>query len=169
MDEVARAAGVSRQGLYLVFSNKEELFRKALVHSLDLQLRAAETALSQREVGLEQRLVAACDAWSGRYVGSLGVDAADLMCASTALAGETLADYEARFESAIAQSIAESALARACREAGHCASEFARALHATARGLKHSSKTRAEFVAGMKVAARMFCTPLYTFGSGNKS
>src|SRR5450755_1923622 len=79
MDEVARAAGVSRQGLYLQFVNKEELFRKALVHSLNIQLNAAVAALSRRQDSLELRLVTACDAWSGRFVGSLGSDAADLM------------------------------------------------------------------------------------------
>jgi AcrR family transcriptional regulator len=34
MDDIARAAGVSRQGLYLLFSNKEELFRRSVEYSL---------------------------------------------------------------------------------------------------------------------------------------
>src|SRR5438477_5009670 len=98
MEDIARAAGVSRQGLYLLFSCKEELFRRALDHSLSSQLSAATAVLLRHELDLEQRLVAACDEWSGRFVGSLGADAADLMCASTSLAGETLASYESRFE-----------------------------------------------------------------------
>ena len=44
MDEVARAAGVSRQGLYLLFADKEELFRKALTHKLARQLSARSAA-----------------------------------------------------------------------------------------------------------------------------
>src|ERR1700692_3724549 len=85
MDEVARAAGVSRQGLYLQFANKEEWFRKAVEQSLNDQLNAAIAALSRREDSLERRLIAACDAWSGRFIGSLGSAAAALMCASTSL------------------------------------------------------------------------------------
>jgi TetR/AcrR family transcriptional regulator of autoinduction and epiphytic fitness len=160
MDEVARAAGVSRQGLYLQFANKEELFRKTLEHSLNGQLIAAQAALSRQQDGLEQRLIAAFDAWSGRFVGSLGADAADLMCASTALAGATLTHYETRFEHAVTQAIAESPLNNFCAAAGMRPADLSRALHATARGLKQRSTTRGEFVKGITVAARMFCTPL---------
>jgi AcrR family transcriptional regulator len=160
MDEVARAAGVSRQGLYLQFVNKEELFRKALEHSLSSQLNAAVAALSRQQDSLERRLVAACDAWSGRFVGSLGADAADLMCASTSLAGATLSHYETEFELAVTRAIADSPLQGFCSTAGLCPADLARALHATARGLKHSSASREEFVKGMTAAARMFCTPL---------
>jgi AcrR family transcriptional regulator len=161
MEEVARAAGVSRQGLYLQFANKEELFRKALEHSLNNQLTAAVAALSRKPDSLEHRLIAACDAWSGRFIGSLGADASDLMCASTSLAGATLTHYETEFERAVERAIADSPLGGFCATAGLCPADLAHALHATARGLKHSSASREEFVKGIKVAARMFCAPLH--------
>jgi AcrR family transcriptional regulator len=160
MEEVAHAAGVSRQGLYLQFANKEELFRKALEHSLRSQLNAALAALSVPGDSLEFRIIAACDAWSGRFVGSLGADAADLMCAGTALAGSTLAHYESQFEAALTHAIADSPLQDFCAAAGMAPADLARTLHATARGLKQRSASREEFVKGMTVAARMFCAPL---------
>ena len=161
MDEVARAAGLSRQGLYLHFADKEELFRKAVAYKLSRQLSAAVTALLDETISLEKRLMEACDAWCGRYVGATGSDAADLMCASTTLAGATLADYEERFEAALAHAIATSALAPFCAGAGLPTPGVARAVLATARGLKHYSQTRQEFVQGMTVAARLFCSPLH--------
>ena len=159
MDDVARAAGVSRQGLYLSFANKEELFRRALEHSLSDQLACAITALSRAQHSLETRIIAACKEWSGRFVGSLGADAADLMCASTSLAGATLAEYEWQFEEALANAINGTPVADRCAAAGLNIVDFARALHATARGLKQSCKTQEDFVKTMTAAVRMACLP----------
>lgn len=161
MDDVARAAGVSRQGLYLSFANKEELFRRAVAHSLRNQLAAAISALSRAEDDLEIRLIAACVAWSGRFVGSMGADAADLMCASTSLAGATLREYEWQFEEALASAINASRLAGVCAAADLDIADLARALHATARGLKQSCKSRETFFKGMTAAVRMICRPLH--------
>ena len=158
MDDVARAAGVSRQGLYLSFANKEELFRRAVEHSLSSQLACAITALSRAEDSLERRLIAACKEWSGRFVGSLGADAADLMCASTSLAGATLAEYEWQFETALVNAIAATPVANRCATAGLNIADFARALHATARGLKQSCKTQEDFLKAMTAAVRMACS-----------
>jgi AcrR family transcriptional regulator len=159
MDDVARAAGVSRQGLYLSFANKEELFRRAVAHALSGQLAAASAALARTD-SLESRLIAASVEWSGRFIGALSADASDLMCASTALAGATLAEYEWQFEEALANAISASPTADCCAAAGLEIADLARALHATARGLKHSCKTREDFVKGMTAAVRMICRPL---------
>jgi AcrR family transcriptional regulator len=160
MDEVARAAGVSRQGLYLLFEDKEALFRKAVAYKLTRQLRAAVSQLSNQRNSLEARIIGACDEWAGRYAGLLGTDSADLMCASTALAGATLAHYEAQFEKALVDAIEGSALANFCTAAGLLPADVARAVRATARGLKHGSKSRQEFVQVMTAAVRMICAPL---------
>jgi AcrR family transcriptional regulator len=160
MEEVARAANVSRQGLYLQFANKEELFRKTVEHLLSSQLKAATIALSRCEDNLELRLIAACDTWCGRFVGALGADAADLICAGSALAGATLSHFHAQFELALGRAITDSPLNEFCATAGLCPADLARALHATARGLKQSSASREEFVKGVTAAARMFCWPL---------
>ena len=55
MDEVARAAQVSRQGLYLHFATKEELFRATVQHTLESSLAAATAALGDTSLRLEAR------------------------------------------------------------------------------------------------------------------
>lgn len=159
MDDVARQAAVSRQGLYFSFANKEELFRRALEHSLSAQLACAIEALSRAPASLETRMIAACKEWSGRFAGTFGSDAADLMCASTSLAGATLAEYEARFEQALANAMEGTPLAARCAAADTRVADLARALHATARGLKQTCKTQEDFMTAMTAAVRMACMP----------
>src|SRR5260370_39352656 len=69
MDEIARSADISRQGLYLRFASKDALFRAAVRHELDTALGEVSRCLDEEGGGLERRVVAALDAWLGRYVG----------------------------------------------------------------------------------------------------
>src|SRR4029078_3202050 len=80
MEEIARAAHISRQGLYLHFANKDALFRAAVQQELDSALVDVARCLDEAGVALESRVVAALDAWLGRYVGSmLASDIGDLL------------------------------------------------------------------------------------------
>ena len=55
---------------------------------------------------------------------------------------------------------ARTPVAERCAAAGLNIADFARALHATARGLKQTCKTQEDFVKGMTAAVRMACMPL---------
>jgi AcrR family transcriptional regulator len=160
MDEVARAARISRQGLYLHFKTKEELFRATVQYLLAGAQQAAAESLGDGSLSLEQRLVGAFDAVVGRFVGMFGADAADLAEAGSTLVGSMLAAHEQAFAEAVAKAIRGSGLLSAYRRAGLSARQLADTLHATARGLKHSCATRAEFAERMGVAVRALCVPL---------
>lgn len=159
MDEVARAAGVSRQGLYLHFATKEELFRASVQHLLDGALAEATAALGDGELPLERRLTAAFDAWTGRFVGMFGSDAADLAAATSELLGPMVAEREGAFAEVVAKAVRTSGLVAAYKPAGLTARQLADTLYATARGLKYS-ESRAAFVEKMGVAVRAICLPL---------
>src|SRR3979409_1734621 len=82
MDDVARAAGVSRQGLYLYFDTKDLLFREALQHLMSDLISAARAAAEDRNLSLRDRLL-------GQSEGDLmGIAAAGLTEAGVADRGE---------------------------------------------------------------------------------
>ena len=160
MDEVARAAGVSRQGLYLNFVNKEDLFRALAQHELSKRLSSATAALADEGRPIETRLVSALDEWTGHYVGMMGADASDLIETSATLVGPMLAQHEKHFEQAIADAIAASGLMAVYAAADLSPLQLARTLHVTARGFKHSCTLRKTFVEGISIAVRVMFAPL---------
>jgi AcrR family transcriptional regulator len=160
MEEVARAAQVSRQGLYLSFSSKEDLFRAAVKTFLEGGLQAVTTALRDPDAPLESRLVAAFDQWIGRFVGMMGAGASDLVEAAHTLIGPMVEEHEALFVDAIVKAISAGGLAAAYKPAGLTARQLGETLAATGRGLKYGSETREAFSRSMAVAVRALCAPL---------
>ncbi len=160
MDEVARAAQVSRQALYLHFANKEDLFRAAVKQVLEGSLQAAVQAARDPQLSVDQKLVRVFDAWMGRYVGMHGSGASDLAEAAGTLVGPLYAEHETQFTELLAKIIGSAGLATAYRPAGLTARQLAETLYATARGLKHSSPSREAFNRSMTVAVKALCLPL---------
>lgn len=159
MDEVARAAQISRQGLYLHFANKEELLKATVRYACESSLTDALKALAT-DAPLPERLATAFDEWVGRYVGRFGADAADLMEAAEAIAGTQIEETEKLFVDAITAALREGGVAAAYKPAGITARQLAENLASTAGGLKHWSDTREEFQEGMALAVRITCAPL---------
>ena len=160
MDEISRSADISRQGLYLHFANKEALFRAAVRHELDTALEDASRCLDAEGVGLERRVVAALDAWLGRYVGSMLISDIGNLLRNPAMelddmVDPAIAEFDARLAEAIAAAMPEKDRSRL----GVSPEEIAEALHTVTQGAKYLSNARAEsrqeFVARLTAAARV--------------
>ena len=160
MDEVARAAGISRQGLYLYFASKEALFRAAVRQELDTALGDASRCLEEEGAALDQRVVAALDAWLGRYVGSmLASDIAGLLQDPAAQLGDMVDAASAEFDARLAAAIAGATAGTGRRRLGVTPEEIAAVMHTVGQGAKYLSssraESRAEFVARLTPAVRL--------------
>jgi AcrR family transcriptional regulator len=155
MDEVARAADLSRPGLYLHFPTKELLFREAVAHLLDRALTAARQALADVKRPLDDRIVDGFAAVHGHTIGS-GVSAqhmAELIDSTNALASDTVADHERSFRDALIRTLEPNAgTTRAIT-----APELADLLTVISVGLKHRTDSLAEYRERMRAAVRLLC------------
>jgi AcrR family transcriptional regulator len=160
MDEIARAAGISRQGLYLHFANKEALFRAAVRQELDTALGDVSRCLSEEGAGLEQRVVAALDAWLGRYVGAMfGSDIGSLFRNPAMQLGDMVDPAIAAVDAQLAAAIAAAMSENDRRRLGVTPEEMTAALHTVAQGARYLSEarreSREEFVARLTAATRV--------------
>src|SRR5262245_23091442 len=147
MDEVARAADLSRQGLYLQFATKEELFRATVEFALAGALDAAAARLRDPDASLQDKLVRGFDEWIGRYVGMMqSHDVAELIELKDTVLGPVLTEYEQQFAEAVTRAIRGSGLPAAYKPAGLTARQLADTLRATAVGLQPTVTARAAFV-----------------------
>jgi AcrR family transcriptional regulator len=145
MEEVARAADISRPGLYFLFSSKESLFRAAVTQALERDITAVEHVLADTARPLLERLVEAFDQWAGRYIGPLTSDVAMVIEDNPDLLGEIIEIPRRRFEELITDAIA----IKSGREA---APPVAQTMISASIGLKHQAASREFYLERLKVA-----------------
>jgi AcrR family transcriptional regulator len=145
MDEVARAAGLSRPGLYLHFATKEELFRATCGFLVDKLLDAARAALSA-DRPLTDRLVDAFLACHGSAL-EHGEHVDELFEAAEAIGGDVVPAWERSFRGALADAIGTTRT-----RAGLPPAELAEVLDLVSQGIKHRSPGRYREEIGRVVA-----------------
>lgn len=145
MEEVARAARISRPGLYFLFSSKETLFRAAVTQALERDITTVEHLLADTGRPLPERLVDAFDQWAGRYIGPLARDVAVVVEDNPELLGEVAENTPRRFEELITDAIA----VESGREA---APPVAQTMISASIGLKHQAASREFYLERLEVA-----------------
>jgi len=165
MDEIARSADISRQGLYLRFASKDALFRAAVRHELDTALGEVSRCLDEEGVGLERRVVAALDAWLGRYVGSmLTLDLGSLLQNPAMRLGDVVNPAVGSFDDRLAAAIAAAMSENDVKRLGVTPEEIAAALLTVAQGARYLSnalaESREEFVGRLTAAVHVLLAGL---------
>lgn len=154
MDEVARAAGLSRPGLYLHFSSKEVLFQEAVEHLLGASLAQARAALFAPGRSLEERVVAGFAAVHGHDVGKdlAAQHLAELIETAAGLPGDPLARHERAFRDVLIAALEDGVRSGARIVDGVTIPELAALLDAVSVGLKHQTRSLPEYLERMRAS-----------------
>ena len=149
MDEVARAARISRPGLYFLFESKEELFRSAVVRSLDEDLIEVERILGESHRALGERMLEAFDRWAGRYIGPLSGDIWAVIDDNPELLGDIVVHRPRRFNDLVTSAFESSGRSAATSTA------LAQTLISTSIGIKHQVQDRETYRDRLAVALEL--------------
>jgi AcrR family transcriptional regulator len=158
MDDLARAAGLSRQGLYLHFTTKEALFKEAVVCTIDAMRGAAQRALSGEKLSVEERLLGAFEAVHAHALGEVDAEHVnELLSAAAALVGPVVDELEQELVGEIVRLLRSSGVAARWKDAGVSAKDLASTLYSTSLGLKHSLTSAVAYHDRMRVAVQIAC------------
>jgi AcrR family transcriptional regulator len=149
MEEVARAARISRPGLYFLFASKEDLFRDAVLKTLDEDLADVARILGEGHLPIDERLLHAFDCWAGRYVGPMSRDITAVIDDNPELLGEIVVDRPERFAELITSVLVTSGRSPSSSAA------LARTLISTSIGIKHQVQDRAAYRTNLAVAIEL--------------
>lgn len=104
VDELAHAAGLSKQCLYLHYNGKEDIYVAAVDHYLSFSLQQVRDALSGEE-GICERIVLALERWFGRHKDTFSPEAADVLTLGNDLTGDIAEQSKNTFKSLLSESI----------------------------------------------------------------
>lgn len=156
MDDVARAAGVSRQGLYLYFDTKDLLFRETLQHLVSHLISAAHAMAEDANLSPGDRLVGAFEAvHCSAFHNASREDALELLQSAQSAAGALLVQLEGELMGIVAALLAETGVADRWGEAGVTVAELSEQLLMSAKGIKASVETLAAYREKMLTAIRI--------------
>ncbi len=90
MEEVANAAKISRQGLYMHFPAKEALFRATVVHVLNTSFEVTARIVADDTLSLQDKIVRVFNEWDGKHIDGSGAHRCELLEAAHIHVGDNL-------------------------------------------------------------------------------
>jgi AcrR family transcriptional regulator len=156
MDDVAQAAGVSRQGLYLYFDTKDLLFREALQYLVSRMISTARSVAEDGNLSLRDRLLGVFEALHGSAFQSASPEHAfELLQSAQSADGALLVQLDRDLMGIVAALLAEAGVADRWEEAGVTVAELSEQLLMSAKGIKASVDTLAAYRERMLTAIRI--------------
>ena len=156
MDDVARAAGVSRQGLYLYFDKKDVLFREALQYLVSYYVSTARLVAEDGDLSFRDRLLGVFEAVHGTAFQSASPEHAfELLQSAQSADGALLVQLDRDLMGIVAALLAEAGAAERWEEAGVTVAELSEQLLMSAKGIKASVDTLTAYRERMLTAIRI--------------
>jgi AcrR family transcriptional regulator len=159
IEDIAKAASISRQGIYLHFKNKDDIFGASIQKALDDGLQAANKIFDDDRLTLVEKLLKALDEWFGRHVGLFQPEASDLVAQCERVLGGAVGKSSFLFQKKLEKVILASSTKKR-KGVDKRAATIANMLCACGLTWKHSLSSREEFLETMRDAIHLCCRDL---------
>jgi AcrR family transcriptional regulator len=156
MEDVAAAAQVSRQTLYLQFHDKERLFRAALEYVTEQMLASIKRLVANKKGTVEQKLMGVFEVLCEDSLAlSSQVNIAELVVVARSQMESIVSRFEADVLSVIADILTQAGTATRWERHGISAQELALHLLDTSAGVKSATGNLSDYKQRMALAIRI--------------
>jgi len=156
IDDIAKEAKISKQGLYLHFSSKQAVFTAALKSYLDAGLEMVHAELSREDLSLYERVFNAMDAWFGRHFETFSRESFDVIEVGDQLSPKEVELYKKKFKSLLSKAFSNS---DEFQDSGNIClpAEVAEVLFLCGLSWTQKHATRKDFMKTMSTSIRACC------------
>ncbi len=155
MDDIARAAGVSRACLAFHFASKEDVFAASVERALGVFRERVSDLLRRQSLPVEARVLEAFCTSHSTAIGSAVMD--DLLSACEALVRPLIRAFEKDLEAEVAETFAIAGIPARWAAEGLSAEELASQLIVMSIGITHRAADPVDYRARMAAAIRLVC------------
>ncbi|QGQ95083.1 TetR/AcrR family transcriptional regulator [Paenibacillus psychroresistens] len=156
IEDIAKAAGISRQGIYLHYKNKDDLFRASFLKAFNDGQLTTDQVIEDDTLSLEEKLFKLLDEWFGRHVGLLHPD---IQTQCERILGNAVMINSSLFQMKIEQTILSASKEKTDNKEKQ-AKTIANILCACALTWKYALVLRQEFSDKMSAAIHLCCKDL---------
>lgn len=156
IEDIAKAADISRQGIYLHYKNKDDLFSATFLKAFNDGQHTADQVIEDDSLSLEEKLFKLLDEWFGRHVGLLHPD---IRPHCERMIGDAVIHHNSLFQMKIEQIILSASKEKTADKEKQAAT-IANVLCACALTWKHTLILRQEFSDKMSAAIQLCCKDL---------
>ena len=156
VDDLAKAAGLSKQGLYLHFKSKDEVFVASFKKYLDDALMSVEEALEDLNSPFADRLNLAFDKWFGRHLETFRPESLDIIQAGERIHHDSVEKYKNLFKAKIIKAVSTSVEFKNSKSIAS-PKDIAQVLFLCGMSWKDGLRTRTQFREEMALSISVIC------------
>ena len=153
VEQLAKAADLSKPSLYLHFSGKENIFEESMKFYLLEGLRLIEDSLKDTDLPINERIINALDHWFGRNIDLFHIDPHEVITVGNRIASSEVEEVKTRVVEIIAAAISQNCIANQI-QLKTSALELAKVMFLFGTCWKENNQTRYEFRKNLELFVR---------------
>lgn len=159
LDQIAQAAGFSRQTLYQRYKSKQNLFKVSVIYFMESSLYKASLHLKDEKIQFEKRLFETFNLWGGHCMQQMHASAhlEEIISVTNQFVGAEVKDKQQQFIELISNAIEKQDFYKTYQKRDIPSSQIANTLYFCHKGMMYICKNYGQYQKELAIAIKIVC------------